>query len=171
MQKVALKISLFIIICLLGLSGCTITMNNTYIDYTKYKTITVQQFETKASNAPPQAGQQFSERFKLKVLSDTRLRNVDSGGDFVFSGDITKYELLSVAPQADQTIALQQLKITVTVSCKDIKDPSKDWSQQFQPRFSNFPADGDLSSLEDGLIRTIYDQILEDVFNKAFTGW
>lgn len=174
MQTFNYKISLWLCLLLLYLaSGCKITLKNTYIDYNVYKTASVEQFEGVAANAPPSAAQQFSERFKLKILSDTRLQYIEGQGDMAFTGKLTKYEVTSVAPQgSDNTTFQQRLTIAFTISCKDNKDPlpAKSWESTFS-RFANFSADSDLASVQDQLITEIYDQILEDVFNKSFTGW
>jgi hypothetical protein len=158
----------------LGFSSCKITLKNTYIDYNVYKTASVEQFETTAANAPPSAAQQFSEQLKLKILSDTRLQYVEGQGDVAFSGALTRYEVTSIAPQGTDNSAFQQrLTITFSISRKDNKDPlpAKSWEGNTFTRFANFPADADLSSVQDQLITEIYEQILEDVFNKSFTGW
>ncbi len=159
---------------LLLFAGCKISLRNTFIDYNVYKTASVEQFETIASNAPPSAGQQFSERLKLKILSDTRLQYVDGVGDIAFSGKVSRYEVQSVAPQGtDNSNFQQRLTITLSISRRDSKDPNptKNWDGQSFTRFANFPADADLSSVQDQLITEIYEQILDDVFNKSFTGW
>jgi Lipopolysaccharide-assembly len=164
------RLYLFLIFCLLCVS-CRLTLNNSYIDYNIYKTVTIEQFECKAANAPPQSGQQFSERFKLKILSDTRLKNIDIGGDYLFTGELTRYELGIIAPQANETVSLQRLTVAISVSCIDNKNADKSWTQQFSPRFANFPADTDLNTVQEQLLREIYEQILEDVFNKSFNAW
>ena len=176
MQRFNYKISvLFIFLLLSVFSGCKITLKNTYIDYTIYKTASVEQFEIVAANAPPSAAQQFSERLKLKILSDTRLQYINgSTGDIAFSGQLTRYEVTSIAPQGtDNTTFQQRLTITMSISCKDNKDPqpTKSWEAANFTRFANFSADTDLASVQDALITEIYDQLLEDVFNRAFTGW
>ena len=148
-------------------------MKNTYIDYNVYKTVSVEQFEILAPNAPPTAAQEFSEAFKMKILSDTRLQYIEGVGDIAFEGKLTRYELTSIAPTGNDNSNFQQrLTITMTISRKDNKDeaPAKSWETPFT-RFADFPADADLSSVQDQLITSIYEQILEDVFNKSFTGW
>ncbi len=152
--------------------SCTVSLVNVGIDYSKLKSFSIDQFEAKAGNAPPTAGQQFSEQLKNKVLNNTRLNYADENGDIQFSGNVTGYRLESLAPKANQTVALQRLTINVAVNYTNTaeEDGSKDWSQSFS-RFADFSAETDLASVEDQLIQDIYDQILEDVFNRAFSGW
>jgi hypothetical protein len=167
------KFHLFIFIILIIISqACTVSLINTGIDYTVLESFSLEQFEVKNSNAPPTSGQVFSEQLKDRILSNTRLRYLDEDGDIQFSGNVTGYNITALAPQADQTVAFQRLTIQITIDYKDIKqkDGSKDWNQNFS-RFANFSADQDLSGVEDALIQEIYDQVLDDVFNKAFSGW
>lgn len=164
----------FIIIILISffLKACTVSFINSGIDYTLLKTFSIEQFEAKASGAPPTSGQKFSEKLKDKIMNNTRLAYRDEKGDVEFTGYITEYLITALAPQADQTVSFQRLTINVGITLKNNqqKDGSEDWTQSFS-RFANFAADQDLSTVENVLIEEIYDQILEDVFNKAFSGW
>lgn len=154
--------------------SCTVSLINRSIDYDVLKTFNIDQFGVKASNASPIIGQQFSEQLKTRILNNTKLAyvNEERDGDVLFSGDIITYNIEALAPQANQTIALQRLSIQISIQYRNppIKDGSKDWTQTFS-RFANFSADQELSSVEDQLITEIYDQIMDDVFNKAFSGW
>ncbi|MFK7798563.1 MAG: LPS assembly lipoprotein LptE [Aureispira sp.] len=162
------------LLCLLLAQSCTISLINRSIDYDVLKTFNIDQFGVKASNAPPIIGQQFSEQLKLRVLNNTKLAYVqeERDGDVLFSGDIVGYNIEALAPQADQSAALQRLTIKIDIEYKSppIKDGSKDWRQTFS-RFANFSAEQDLATVETQLITEIYDQIMDDVFNKAFSGW
>jgi hypothetical protein len=167
------KKHLFIFIILIIISqACTVSLINTGIDYTVLESFSLEQFEVKNSNAPPTSGQLFSEQLKDRILNNTRLRYLDQDGDIQFSGDVTGYNITALAPQANQTVAFQRLTIQLTINYKDIKqkDGANDWNQNFS-RFANFSAEQDLSSVEDALIQEIYVQVLDDVFNKAFSGW
>ena len=167
---------MFYLSCCLSLSlsqmACTIKFINVAVSE-DVKTFSVEQFETKAAIAPPTSGQQFSEELKQKVLNNTRLSFADSRGDIQFSGAITGYEISFVAPTADQTASSQQLTIRLEVQGKNTKaktEKEREWTQSFS-RFAPFPADADLASVQDRLIAEIYQQLIEDVFNRAFTGW
>jgi hypothetical protein len=167
------KFTFFILIIgFVLLQSCTVSFINQGIDYSVLKTFSIDQFEAKASNAPPTSGQTFSEQLKDKVMSNTRLSYQDNRGDVHFSGYVSGYQIGSLAPQANQTVAFQRLTIRIAIDFKNtqVKDGSKDWNQTFS-RFADFTADQDLSSVETQLIQDIYDQVLDDVFNKAFSGW
>jgi hypothetical protein len=164
---------LFFMLCsLFFVQACSIKLINTSVPE-NIKTFSVEQFETKAPIAPPTAGQQFSEQFKQKVLNNTRLSLQPSKGDLQFSGAITSYEVKFVAPTPNQTVSSQQLSIQVQVNCKNLKatdEKDREWTQSFS-RFAPFPANADLAAVQDQLINEIYNQLIEDAFNRAFTGW
>lgn len=169
----SLKISILTVLLILAQS-CSVSFINVGIDYSTVSTFSIEQFEPKSGNAPPTSGQQFSEQLKNKVLNNTRLSYRDEEGDVQFKGDIVGYTVTALAPQPNQTVALQRLTIRVAVNYTNTKlkeeEENSAWSQTFS-RFADFGSDQDLVSVEEQLIEEIYDQILEDVFNKAFSGW
>jgi prophage DNA circulation protein len=157
----------------LGITGCTVSFIGTTIDYEKIKTFSVEQFGNAAANAPATIGQQFSEQLKAKILNNTRLQYKLEEGDIAFVGEVREYKLSSLAPQANQTTALQRLTIGVYAESrceKDLNNPQVNWSQSFS-RFADFASDANLVDVQDQLINDIYTQMMDDVFNKAFTGW
>lgn len=162
------------ILCFILTQSCSISLINRSIDYDVLKTFNVEQFGVKAANAPPIIGQQFSEQLKTRVLNNTKLAYVqeERDGDVLFSGDVVGYTIEALAPQPNQTVALQRLSIQIAIQYRTppVKDGSGDWTQTFS-RFANFSAEQELSAVETQLITEIYDQIMDDVFNKAFSGW
>lgn len=150
-------------------SSCSIRFN-AYDISPDVKTFSVEQFETTAGNAPPTIGQQFSEQLKQRILNDTKLQYRNNKGDIEFSGSVTSYQISPIAPQPGQTVALQRLTIRMEIDYKSSKQEIKNWSPTFS-RFADFSAEADLSAVENQLVREIYTQIIEDVFNKAFSNW
>jgi hypothetical protein len=157
------------IFILLLSSACSFRFN-AYDISTETKTFSIDQFRTSAGNAPPTIGQLFSEQLKQRVLNDTRLQYRNENGDLQFSGAITSYQITPIAPQGNQTVALQRLSIGMEIQCVSSKQEIKNWNPFFS-RFADFSADVDLTSVEDQLAKEIYAQIIEDVFNKAFSNW
>lgn len=152
--------------------SCTVSLINTGIDYDQLKSFSIEQFNVSAGNAPPTSGQTFSEQLKNRVLNNTRLSYADRNGDVQFTGNVSGYTITALAPQPDQTVAFQRLTIKIDVTYKNTKDKneSASWQQTFS-RFADFSSDQDLSSVENALITDIYSQLLDDVFNRAFSGW
>ena len=138
------------------------------------KTFAVRTFETTAQNAPPTLAIDFSERLKDKVRGETPLSLKNDEPDCEFSGSISGFDVIPLAPKAGETVARNQLKITVKVNYiinkeglkTEYPENGKDFSF-----FSEFPSDSDLSSVQDQLIEEIAKQLLEDIFNAAFNNW
>jgi hypothetical protein len=135
-------------------------------------TFFVQNFEMVASSAPPTMAVNFTERLKDKVRNETRLSLRSTEPDVEFSGKIEDFRVVPIAPQPGQVVARNQLKIRISVLYTDNKNESKTWkeSKPFE-FFAEFGTDQDLLSIQDRLIRQIFDQLLEDIFNATFNDW
>ncbi|MBL7804592.1 MAG: hypothetical protein JNL02_12700 [Saprospiraceae bacterium] len=135
------------------------------------QTFFVQTFENVAPNAPPTYAIDFTEQFKQKVRTETRLRLQQESPDLEFSGQVTGFNVVPIAPKPGEVVARNRLEIRLRVSLT-YKDEKRNWPN---PRdfsyFAEFGNDQDLLTIQDQLIREINPQLLEDVFNAAFNNW
>ena len=150
------------------LSNCY-SFKGTSID-PKVNTFYVALFENNASNSTPTLDVVFTERLRDKIRLESRLRYNDTNPDIEFSGSIINYDISSVAPQAGETVAFSRLKIVVSVDYVNNKIEEDKWKKNFD-FFANFPADQNIIDIQDDLISTINDQIVELIFQKAFNNW
>ena len=134
------------------------------------KTVSVKSFQIYAPLANANMSQTFTEALKDKVLSQTNLDLVSQDGDLQFEGAITGYAISSVAIQGNETAALNRLLITVKVKFTNMKDEEYDFETNFS-RFADYETSLDLSSIEDGLITEINEQLTQDIFNQAVSNW
>lgn len=134
------------------------------------KTVSVSFFVNKAALSPPTFSQQFTEELKTKFQRETRLQLIPSGGDLEFEGAVTGYSVSPMAIQGDQTAALNRLTVSVTVSYVNNLDESQNFSTSFS-RFADFSASSSLTSVEGQLTPTIMEQLIQDIFNRAFINW
>ena len=74
-------------------------------------TFYVRNFETLATNAPPTLGLDFGERLKDKVRSETRLKLLTDNADVEFTGKITDFRVVPVAPKPGEQVSLNRLEI------------------------------------------------------------
>lgn len=132
----------------------------------------VKGFILKANNAPANVDQRFSEALREKVRNESRLIYNDTDPDIEFSGSITSYRIQGNAPQEGNTVALNKLTIGVSVTYGNYRGDSKadKWTENFS-FFKDFDATLDLNSVEDEFIDEIFEQLVENIFNKAFTNW
>ena len=135
-------------------------------------TFYVSPFETAAPNAPPNMAFDFGERLKDKIRTETRLTLNEEKPDVEFSGKITEFRIVPVAPKPGEEIALNKLEVTVSVGMINNVDDKATWTSDRRfSFFKEFANDVDFLSVQDELIRQINDQLLEDIFNAAFNNW
>ncbi|MBL7815360.1 MAG: LptE family protein [Saprospiraceae bacterium] len=133
------------------------------------KTFSVSLFSNNAQAAPPTLAQNFTERLKDKIRNNTRLSLVNSeSADLVFVGQVVGYDVQAIAPQPGQVAQTNQLRIAINVELTDNKNEKGSWKQTFTFQ-ADFPGTAQLLQVQEQLIKTITDKILEDIFNKAFT--
>lgn len=154
---------------LLFCAGCY-SFSGTDIDYAKIKTFTVLPFENKAPNAPPALGQIFSERLRDQVRNNTRLLYRNTDADVEFSGAISQFNITAVAPKPGETTALQQLLVGVTVTYVNKRQSDQEWTQTFTYP-ATYQTGQDFATLQDQLTNEAFENILDNVFNKAFSNW
>lgn len=161
---------LLALFALLSLTGCY-TFRGISIDE-RVKTFSIRNFETVASNAPPTLALNFTERLKDKVRNETRLQLRQSDADVEFSGRVVNFQVVPVAPQPGEVVALNQLVITIEVEAENRMEAEVKWPDKKQFRhFAEFSNDRDLLSVQDQLIEDIGKQLLEDIFNHFFNNW
>ncbi|WPU99757.1 LptE family protein [Mucilaginibacter sp. cycad4] len=142
------------------------------------KTINVQFFENNAALVVNNLSQTFTEALKDRIRTQTSLSLVRGEADATMSGAITGY---SIAPASIQATAnnvapiADANRLTITVRVKFSFDAAKtpaDKKISFEDSFTKF-ADyrGDISSQEQNLIQQINKQLIDDIFNKAFSNW
>ncbi len=156
---------LFLILALTGcysFKGTSIPANVT--------TFTLLNFEVQALNAPPDIDQGFSEALRDKIRTQSRLNQVNANGDVEFSGTITEYSIQPVAAREGEASELTRLTISAKVNYVSWVNEEDKWSQSFS-RFAEFDSSADFSSVQNTLTEEIYEQIMEDIFNKAFNNW
>lgn len=133
-------------------------------------TFKIAQFDNTTYNSPPNIHQTFTESLKRKISRESRLILNEQNPDIQFDGSISRYNVSSVSPEPGEFTALQRLSITVNIRYTNFSDEEDKWEQSFS-FFADFAPDQQLIDVQDELIVIIFNQILEDIFNKAFTDW
>ena len=164
MKKILLLFTVSIVI-----ASCY-TFKGISIDYSKVSTFSLGSFPNNSTNVVPTLSQDLREALRLKILSESRLGSTTANGDVEFNGTITGYRVSSVAPQAGETTQFNRLTITVQVDFVNNTDPAQNWSQSFN-WFSDYEATENLVNVQDDLHEIIITELVENIFNKAFTNW
>lgn len=134
------------------------------------KTFFVANFENSSTNVVPTLATTYQNLLDQKIRNESSLKQSELDPDIEFKGTITSYRVTSEAPTSDNEIAFNRLTIQVLVEYTNNKDEEKNWSTRFS-HFNDFANDVNLIEVQDELINNIGDQLVEDIFNKAFTDW
>jgi hypothetical protein len=134
------------------------------------QTYYVAQFDNRANNVVATLAPDFTEKLKDKIRNESRLLYSDVDPHIEFSGSITRYDVSAEAPQPDEQIAFNKLTISVSVELVNnvIEEESKKFTKNW---YAEFPSDQNLLDIQDDLIESITDQLVEDIFTEAFTNW
>ncbi|QDK79098.1 hypothetical protein EXU85_10970 [Spirosoma sp. KCTC 42546] len=163
-------LTLFIIHCTLFISSCGVySFTGTTLN-PAIKTVTVNNFVLATAGGPANLPLTFNEKLKEYYQRYTNLKVVPANGDMVLEGNITGYDLLAVAPTAQDQAGVNRLQITVLARFYNNKDESKNFEQSFS-FYQDFPQGQTLSQNESRLVPKILDQIVLDIFNKTAADW
>lgn len=133
-------------------------------------TYSVRYFPNRAPIVQAQLSQLFTEALMDQIEANTSLDLSTGGGDVDFSGEITNYATRPTAITGNETAARNRLTITVRVKYTNLKDPDLDYDTSFS-RFEEYDASLNLTEVEDDLIKVIVENLIEDIFNRAFISW
>jgi hypothetical protein len=74
------------------------------------------------------------------------------------------------APRAGEQISYNKLTITINVEFVNNRDEKANWKQQFS-YYDFFQPTQNLIDVQDVLIENILKEIIDQIFNRAFTNW
>ena len=163
---------LYVLLVLFVLAGCTVSYKFTgaSIDYTKVKTITFAQFQNRAPYQWGPMATMFNEALVDMFVQQTKLQQVERGGDLQFDGEITSYDQFNKSISSDGYSSMVQLKMTVNVRFTNNKNHDEDFERQFSAT-RDFDATQSLDSVQEELVSQMIKEIVEAVFNAAVANW
>ena len=134
------------------------------------KTVTIHYFANNAGLVVPTLSRTVTDALRDYFTSQTNLVQVDRDGDLLLDGAITQYSVMPVAIQGNETAAMNRLTIQVNVKFVNKTDSKQNWESTFS-RYQDYSSSYNLSAVQDGLIRDITSQLVQDIFNKAVVNW
>ena len=168
-----LKLTL-VILLLLHITACHInyTLSGASIP-PDAKTFSVQYMtlSDQGTLAGPTYSQTFTDALRNYIASNSKLVLVPNG-DLDFQGSITGYSIapVAVAASTPNASSLTRLTVTIDITYTDKNDPKKGFNATFS-RFADFPSSSPLTSVQNDLLTQIDNQLVQDVFDKAFNNW
>ena len=134
------------------------------------KTISVQYISNKAAIVQPSLSQIMTDGLIDAFAGQTNLEITENEGDLSFSGYITKYQIKPMAIKANETASQNRLTIAIKIKYNNSFDDKQNFETTFS-RYRDYASSENIVDVEDGLIKEISKELIEDVFNKAFVNW
>jgi hypothetical protein len=134
------------------------------------KTVSIAYLPNNAGLVVPTLSRTVTDALRDYFTSQTNLNLVDRNGDLNLDGAITQYAVQPVAIQGNETAAMNRLTIVVSIKFTNKTDPKQNWEQTFS-HYQDYSSTFNLSSVQEGLIKDITDQLVQDIFNKAVVNW
>lgn len=152
-------------------SGCTVSYSFSGASISAdVKTISVQYFENRANLVQPGLSQYITDELMDKCRAQTNLNFVNEAGDVSFEGEISDYRTEPLTISGDARAAMNRFTIAVRIKFTNIIEPDFSYEQTFS-RYEDYDSSKELSQVEQELTEKIIDQIVEDIFNRAFVNW
>jgi len=161
---------LILVVCSLLIESCGVYSFSGTTLSPDIKTVTINNFTLQTAGGPANLPLTLTERLKEYYQRYTNLKVIPTGGDMALEGTVTGYDLIAVAPTANDQAGLNRLQITIQVRFTNTKDDTKSFDQSFS-FYKDFPQNQTLSQNEGQLVPAILDQLVLDVFNKTAADW
>jgi hypothetical protein len=167
------RIRMTLLLVILGslMVGCKVTYSFSGVNISpEVQTYSVDYFPNRAPIVQAQLSQLFTETLMDKIQNSTSLDLSTEGGDVQFSGEITGYETRPTAITGQETAARNRLTITVRVKYTNLVEPDLDYDASFS-QYEDYDASKNLTDVESELIDLILENLIEEIFNRAFVSW
>lgn len=164
-------VTLILALLFSALSGCTIKYSFSGASIPEQaRTLSVGYFRNRAPSVQPTLSSTFTDRLKEYLVNNSNLNLIDGFADLQFTGEITGYSVNPTSIQSDDKAAMNRLTITVQVRYVNRFDTKSNFSQSFS-RYRDYDANLSLSSVESGLIEEITEELVDDIYQRAFVNW
>lgn len=152
-------------------TGCTVSYSMSGASISPdVKTISVEYFQNRANLVQPGLSQYITDELMDKCRAQTNLNFVNEAGDVSFEGEITDYRTEPLTVSGNATAAMNRFTIAVRVRFTNVIEPDFSYEQNFT-RYEDYDSSKELSQVEQELSEKIIEQIVEDIFNRAFVNW
>jgi hypothetical protein len=164
-------IPVFIFSIAILLTACKVTYSFTGASISpEIKTISIQYFQNRANLVQPGLSQYITDELQDKCRAQTGLEFINDIGDVSFDGEITNYRTRPLTISGDDQAAMNRFTISIRVRFTNSIEPDFSFDQTFS-RYADYDSSLELSAVEQELSMNIVEELIEDIFNKAFVNW
>lgn len=134
-------------------------------------TFSVAYFPNNAPMVAPTLSNVLTEQLREKFSRQTRLQQVEEGGDFAFEGEITNYTSTTSSVSSGDYALQNRLTITVKVSFQNAVDQTTSFNNKTFSSYSDYDASQLLVDIQDQLIEEIVKDLVDDIYMAAAGNW
>ncbi len=152
--------------------SCSVSykFNSSSIDYTKVKTITINDFPIRSSYVWGPMQTIFNNELKDIFANHTRLAQVKRNGDLKIEGEITQYNQRNKSVSSEGHSAQTELSMTVNVRFTNNIEHKDDFERQFTATAS-YETTQSLASVQEELVTQMVKEITDQIFNATVANW
>ena len=164
----------FLFSCLILIAGCKIyKFSEGGLVDEGAKTVYVKYIDNRAPYVNPQLSPNLSDRLRQKIVSQTKLSNINSEeADYFVSGEVRDY---SVTTTGVTTVNGRQQssinRLTVSVHIVLVKHPKNETQEFDVSRSFDFDSRLSLQAAESGLLDEMVRNLSDEIFNRIFSNW
>lgn len=153
-------------------TGCSVSykFNGASIDYSKTKTIQINDFPIRSSYVWGPMASIFNNQLKDVFANHTKLIQVKRNGDLKIEGEITRYEQRNKSVSSEGYSAQTELSMTVNVRFTNNANHSEDFERQFTAT-STYDTTKSLNSVQEELVTQMVKEITDQIFNATVANW
>lgn len=153
-------------------NGCSVSysFNGASIDYSKTKTIQINDFPIRSSYVWGPMAPMFNNALKDQYANHTRLVQVKRNGDIKIEGEITQYTQRNKSVSSEGYSAQTELSITVNVRYTNNVNHKEDFERQFTAS-QTYETTQSLNEVQEELVTQIIDDLVDQIFNATVANW
>jgi transcriptional regulator with PAS, ATPase and Fis domain len=161
-----------LLLSLLTMTACSVSykFNGASIDYTKTKTIQINDFPIRSAYVWGPMANIFNNQLKDQYANHTKLIQVKRNGDLRVDGEITRYEQRNKAVSAEGYSAQTELSMTVNVRFTNNANHAEDFERQFTAT-STYETTQSLNAVQEELVTQMVKDITDQIFNATVANW
>jgi hypothetical protein len=135
------------------------------------QTFSVAYFPNNAPMVAPTLINVLTEGLRDKFSRQTRLQQVEEGGDFAFEGEITNYKSTTSSVSSGDYALQNRLTITVRVNFQNAVDQTLSFNNKTFSAYADYDASQLLIDVQDQLIEEIVETLVNDIYMAAAGNW
>ena len=135
------------------------------------QTFSVAYFPNNAPMVAPTLSNVLTEALRDKFSRQTRLTQVEEGGDFAFEGEITNYTSNTSSVSSGDYALQNRLTITVKVNFQNAVDQTTSFNAKSFSSYADYDAAQLLVDVQDQLIEEIVEDLVNDIYMAAAGNW